>query len=149
MRAVTQRVSQAQVTVADETVGKIDHGLLVYLGAAKGDGPKDIEYIASKLAGLRIFADDEGRMSKSVQDVAGSVLIVSQFTLFGDTRKGRRPSFDGAAPPDQALLLVEQTVRALKAQNLPVETGRFRAHMHVTATVNGPITILLDSKKQF
>ncbi len=149
MRAVAQRVSSASVVVDGETVGAIERGLLVYLGAAKGDEAKDVSTMVRKLAGLRIFEDDEGKMSRSVQDVGGAVLVVSQFTLFGDVRKGRRPSFTGAAPPDDAKRLYEEVVSGLRAEGLPVETGRFRAMMSVRADVWGPVTILIDSRKLF
>lgn len=149
MRAVAQRVSSASVVVDGETVGAIERGLLVYLGAAKGDEAKDVSTMVRKLAGLRIFEDDQGKMSRSVQDVGGAVLVVSQFTLFGDVRKGRRPSFTGAAPPDDAKRLYEEVVSGLRAEGLPVETGRFRAMMSVRADVWGPVTILIDSRKLF
>ena len=149
MRAVAQRVSSASVVVDGETVGAIERGLLVYLGAAKGDEAKDVSTMVRKLAGLRIFEDDEGKMSLSVQDVGGALLVVSQFTLFGDVRKGRRPSFTGAAPPDEAKRLYEEVVQGLRTEGLPVETGRFRAMMSVRADVWGPVTILIDSRKLF
>ena len=149
MRAVAQRVSSASVVVDGEEVGAIGPGLLVYLGAGEDDGDKDVAYVANKLAGLRVFEDDEGRMSRSVQDVGGEVLVISQFTLFGDVRRGRRPSFDGAAPPDEANALYEKLVADLRERGLTVATGRFRAMMDVHATVAGPVTILIDSTKLF
>jgi D-tyrosyl-tRNA(Tyr) deacylase len=149
MRAVVQRVSRASVTVEAETVGAIAHGVLVYLGAGKGDQAAEAEWMAQKIEGLRIFEDDAGKMSLSVADVKGAVLVVSQFTLYGDVRKGRRPSFDAAAPPDQALELYEAVCRALRARGLSVETGRFRAAMQVHAEVAGPVTILIDSERAF
>lgn len=149
MRAVAQRVSSASVTVAGEVVGAIDRGLLVFLGAAEDDDPKDVSYMADKLAGLRVFPDDEGKMSRSVEDVGGGVLVVSQFTLFGDVRRGRRPSFDGAAPPEEANRLYEEVVSRLRDRGLHVATGRFRAMMDVSAVVDGPVTILIDSRKLF
>ena len=149
MRAVAQRVSRAEVEVEGEIVGRIDRGLLVYLGAAKGDAESDLDYIAQKLGGLRIFEDEAGKMSRSVLDIGGSVLVISQFTLFGDVRRGRRPSFDDAAPPDEARLRYEELVARLRALGLPVETGRFRAHMDVRSSVDGPVTILIDSRKLF
>jgi len=149
MRAVAQRVSRAEVEVEGEIVGRIDRGLLVYLGAAKGDAESDLDYIAQKLGGLRIFEDEAGKMSRSVLDIGGSVLVISQFTLFGDVRRGRRPSFDDAAPPDEARLRYEELVVRLRALGLPVETGRFRAHMDVRSSVDGPVTILIDSRKLF
>lgn len=149
MRAVAQRVSSASVVVDGDTVGEIQRGLLVYLGAAQGDEKKDVETMVRKLAGLRIFEDDAGKMSLSVQDVGGSVLVVSQFTLFGDVRKGRRPSFTGAAPPEDAERLYEEVVAGLRAEGLEVATGTFRAMMSVRADVWGPVTILIDSRKLF
>ena len=149
MRAVAQRVSSGSVVVEGKTVGAIERGLLVYLGAAQGDDGKDVEMMVRKLAGLRIFEDDEGKMSRSVQEVGGSVLVVSQFTLFGDVRKGRRPSFTGAAPPEEAERLYEEVVAGLRAEGLEVATGTFRAMMSVRAEVWGPVTILIDSKKLF
>lgn len=149
MRAVAQRVTSAKVTVGDETTGSIDKGLLVYLGAAEDDTDADVQTMAGKLAGLRIFPDADDKMSLSVKDVGGAVLVVSQFTLFGDVRKGRRPSFDGAAPPEQAVVLYENTCEAMRREGLRVETGRFRAMMLVHAVVDGPITILIDTKKVF
>ena len=149
MRAVAQRVSHAEVEVEGAVVGRIGRGLLVYLGAAKGDAEADVDYVAQKLAGLRIFEDDEGKMSRSVVDVGGEILVISQFTLFGDVRRGRRPSFDDAAPPDDARLRYEEVVARLREQGLRVETGRFRAHMDVRSSVDGPVTILVDSRKLF
>jgi D-tyrosyl-tRNA(Tyr) deacylase len=149
MRAVVQRVHEASVSVDGESVGAIDRGLLVYLGAAAHDGDKDVEYVANKIAGLRIFANDEGKMSSSVVDVGGEVLVVSQFTLFGDVRRGRRPSFDGAADPADAERLYLQLVRALGARGLRVQTGRFRAMMDVRSVVDGPVTIQIDSRKLY
>lgn len=149
MRAVAQRVSSASVTVDGEVVGHIGRGLLVYLGAAEGDGDDDVASMADKLAGLRIFADDAGKMSLSVTDIGGGILVVSQFTLFGDVRRGRRPSFDGAAPPDEANRLYEAVVARLRETGLEVATGRFRAMMDVSAVVHGPVTILIDSRKLF
>ena len=149
MRAVAQRVSSASVTVGEELVGEIGRGLLVYLGAGEGDSSRDVDYIANKLAGLRIWPDEEGRMSRSVEDERGGVLVVSQFTLYGDVRRGRRPSFDGAAPPEEASQLCDQVVARLRARGLEVATGRFRAMMTVRSVVDGPVTILVDSRKQF
>ena len=149
MRAVAQRVAHAEVEVDGEIVGRIGQGLLVYLGAQKADGAADVEYAAQKLANLRVFEDEAGKMSRSVLDVGGGVLVVSQFTLFGDVRRGRRPSFDDAAPPDEARLRYEQVVARLRAMGVTVETGRFRAHMDVRSQVDGPVTILLDSRKLF
>ncbi len=149
MRAVVQRINEASVTVEGKRVGEIERGLLVYLGAAKGDEPKDVEYISEKIAGLRVFPNDDGRMSLSVGDVGGAVLVVSQFTLFGDVRRGRRPSFDGAADPEDAERLYLELVQRLRDKGLPVETGTFRARMLVQATVDGPVTIQIDSRKLY
>lgn len=149
MRAVVQRVARASVTVDGEVVGAIEHGLLVYLGAARGDEPSDLEYVASKVAGLRVFENDAGQMDLAVSDVGGSVLVVSQVTLFGDVRRGRRPSFTDAADPSDANAMYEAFVENLRLRGLPVQTGRFRAAMLVDATVRGPVTILLDSRKTF
>jgi len=149
MRAVAQRVASAEVEVEGQVVGRIGRGLLVYLGAAKGDHEADVEYMAHKLAGLRIFEDADGKMSRSVAEVGGGVLVISQFTLFGDVRRGRRPSFEEAAPPEEAVLRYEEVCARLRAQGLHVETGRFRARMVVRAAVDGPVTILIDSRKLF
>ena len=152
MRAVVQRVSSAAVTVDERTVGAIGHGLLVLVGVEREDGPADAEYIAGKIRGLRVFedpSDTSGHMNWSVQEVGGSVLVVSQFTLAGDCRKGRRPSFDQAAAPDIAKPLYEEVVRALRADGLRVETGEFQAMMKVSLVNDGPITLLLDSRKRF
>ena len=149
MRAVAQRVRSASVTVGGEVVGAIGNGLLVYLGAAEGDREEDVSSMADKLAGLRIFADEAGKMARSVEDIGGEVLVVPQFTLFGDVRRGRRPSFDGAAPPELAQGGYERLVEKLRARGLLVATGRFRAMMDVEAVVQGPVTILIDSRKLF
>jgi D-tyrosyl-tRNA(Tyr) deacylase len=149
MRAVAQRVASASVEVEGQIVGRIERGLLVYLGAADADGAADVEYVAQKIAGLRVFEDDAGKMSRAVAEVSGEVLVVSQFTLFGDVRRGRRPSFDGAAPPAEAERLYEQVIARLRSAGLRVETGRFRANMRVRAEVDGPVTILIDSRKLF
>ncbi|MBW2160736.1 MAG: D-tyrosyl-tRNA(Tyr) deacylase [Deltaproteobacteria bacterium] len=149
MRAVVQRVNEASVTVDGELVGAIERGLLVYLGAAERDDAKDLQYIVDKIAGLRVFPNDDGRMSLSVHDVAGAVLVVSQFTLFGDVRRGRRPSFDGAADPQDAERLYLAVVEALRGKGLLVETGTFRAMMLVQSVVDGPVTIQIDSRKLY
>lgn len=149
MRAVAQRVAAARVEVGDEVVGSIDRGLLVYLGAGQRDSERDVLAMADKLAGLRIFEDDQGKMSRSVADIGGGVLVVSQFTLFGDARKGRRPSFTEAAPPEAAEQLYEQVVLALRKRDVQVATGRFQAMMQVYAQIAGPVTILLDTEKRF
>ena len=149
MRAVVQRVTSASVTVGDRTVGQIDTGLLVLLGVEQNDGAADVQYIASKIRDLRIFPDDEGKMNRSVIDRQGSVLVVSQFTLSGDARNGRRPSFASAAPPQIARALYEDVVRELTASGLRVATGEFQAMMQVALVNDGPVTILLDSRKLF
>jgi D-tyrosyl-tRNA(Tyr) deacylase len=149
MRAVVQRVSSASVAVGDRIAGRIAHGLLVLLGVENDDGPADVQYIAGKIGDLRVFEDDAHHMNRSVQDVGGSVLVVSQFTLAGDCRKGRRPSFDAAAPPAIAKPLYQDVVRELRARGLPVETGEFKAMMQVSLVNDGPVTLLLDSRKTF
>ena len=145
MRAVVQRVSWAKVEVGGEVVGAIDRGLLVYLGAGKGDANADRAYVLSKVLGLRIFENEEGKMDRSVVDVGGALLVVSQFTLYGDVRKGRRPSFDGAMPPEEAERAYEAFVADARAQGIRVETGRFRADMKVSSLNDGPVTIWIDS----
>ncbi|MBN2448542.1 MAG: D-tyrosyl-tRNA(Tyr) deacylase [Phycisphaerae bacterium] len=147
MRAVVQRVSQAEVRVADEIVGRIENGLLVYAAAAADDTAADVGYIADKVASLRIFMDSAGKMNLSVQDVGGSVLVVSAFTVMADARKGRRPSFDASATGEVAEPLINQLVEAIEASGLPVQTGRFAAKMQVPSTNEGPICILLDSRR--
>lgn len=149
MRAVLQRVSSAQVTVGDRTVGRIGPGLLVLLGVEKDDGPQDVEYMAGKIRDIRLFADREGRMNRSISESDGGVLVVSQFTLCGDARKGRRPSFDAAAPPAEAKLLYEDVVGRLRAGGIAVETGEFQAMMAVALVNDGPVTVLLDSRRRF
>lgn len=149
MRAVVQRVSRAEVTVSSESTGKIGMGVLVLLGVAATDSEADAEYIAEKIAGLRIFEDDDGKMNRSVSDVGGGVLAVSQFTLYGDVRRGKRPSFDAAAPPGKARALYEYFVDRIRASGLICETGRFQEVMRVELVNEGPVTILLDSAKQF
>lgn len=149
MRAVVQRVNEASVTVDGEVVGAIERGLLVYLGAARDDGAKDVQYTVDKVAGLRVFPNDDGRMSLSVADVGGAILVVSQFTLFGDVRRGRRPSFDGAADPKDAERLYLEVVGGLQGKGLSVETGTFRAMMLVQSAVDGPVTIQIDSRKLY
>lgn len=149
MRAVVQRVSSATVTVGDRVTGAIGQGLLVLLGVEQGDGPTDRQYIASKIRDLRIFADGDGKMNRSVLEVQGGVLVVSQFTLSGDARNGRRPSFASAAPPPIARALYEDVVRELRTSGLQVSTGEFQAMMQVSLVNDGPVTILLDSRKTF
>jgi D-tyrosyl-tRNA(Tyr) deacylase len=146
MRSVVQRVARGAVRVDRQVVGEVGHGLVVLLGVAAGDGPDDARWMADKLAQLRIFEDDAGKMNRSVQDVGGSVLLVSQFTLLGDARKGNRPSFVAAAPPDQANALYEEVASLLRARAVPVATGVFRAHMEVELVNDGPVTLLLDSR---
>lgn len=149
MRAVVQRVDRASVTVDNKVVGQVDKGLMVLFGVAPDDTDKDLNYIVDKVVGLRIFEDDQDKMNLSVQDVGGSILAVSQFTLYGDCRKGKRPSFDGAAKPELANSYYEKFVAALRNKGIKVETGVFRAHMLVELVNNGPVTMLLDSKKIF
>jgi D-aminoacyl-tRNA deacylase len=149
MRAVVQRVRGARVEVEGTVVGQIGLGILVYLGAGKGDSLAVVPLMAQKLETLRIFQDAAGKMSLSVREVRGSVLVVPQFTLYGDVRKGRRPSFDAAAPPEQAVLLYDSLCADLRTRGLAVETGRFRASMSVHAEVEGPVTILIDSERTF
>jgi D-tyrosyl-tRNA(Tyr) deacylase len=146
MKAILQRVKRASVTVDDQVVGRIDAGWLVLLGVARGDADADATWMADKVAGLRAFADDDGKMNLSVADVAGAVLAVSQFTLLGDCRKGRRPGFDQAAPPDEADRLYRLFIDRLTTTGLPVATGTFRAHMAVELLNDGPVTFILDSK---
>ena len=149
MRCVIQRVSSAAVTVAGETVGSIGKGFMVLVGVAEGDAEADAAYCAGKIAGLRVFEDAGDKMNLSLADVGGSVLLVSQFTLLGDARHGRRPSFSGAARPEAAEKLFLRVKDMLESEGLTVETGRFRTHMEVSLVNDGPITILLDSKKEF
>ena len=144
MRAVLQRVRRARVVVGEEVVGAIERGLLVLLGVAPGDTPEGARWLAEKTAGLRVFADADDKMNLSVQDVGGGVLVVSQFTLYGDCRKGRRPSFIGAAPPEVAVPLYEAFVNAVRALGVPVQTGRFGAMMQVELVNDGPVTLILD-----
>jgi D-tyrosyl-tRNA(Tyr) deacylase len=149
MRAVVQRVSRAKVTIKDWTAGEIGLGLLVLLAVGQEDTESDATYLAEKIFGLRIFEDEQGKMNRSVQDVGGSVLAVSQFTLYGDVRRGKRPSFDAAAPPQHARRLYEFFVERIRAAGLPCETGRFQEMMQVELVNEGPVTILLDSGKAF
>ena len=147
MRVVLQRVARAAVTVGGEEVARIGPGLMVLLGVAQSDSAEDARYLAGKVAGLRVFEDDAGKMNLSVADIDGGVLVVSQFTLLADCRKGRRPSFTGAAPPEEAEALYEVFVEELRRRSLPVATGRFQAHMQVSLINDGPVTILLDSRR--
>jgi D-tyrosyl-tRNA(Tyr) deacylase len=149
MRAVVQRVSRAKVTVNGEVTGEIGPGLLVLLGVGSGDTRADADYLADKTTGLRIFEDSGGKMNLSVVDIGGAVLSVSQFTLYGDTRRGKRPSFDAAAPPQSARELYDYFVERIRAAGLRCETGRFREMMQVELVNDGPVTILLDSAKSF
>lgn len=147
MRAVVQRVSRAQVEACGRLVGEIGKGLLVLVGVAAGDTHKDVEWLAEKVATLRVFEDEDGKMNLSVKEVGGSVLAVSQFTLLGDCRKGRRPSFDKAAKPEAAELFYRSFVEHLRSKALPVEVGAFRAHMNVSLVNDGPVTLVLDSDR--
>ncbi len=149
MRAVIQRVTQAKVEVEGQTIGQIDRGLLVYLGVGKDDSEKDAAFMADKLVNLRIFADAEGKMNRSVMDIAGGVLLVSNFTLQGDCRKGRRPGFDAAGLPEPAQVLYEKVAELIAASDVPVAKGSFGAHMHVASVNDGPVTFLLDSTRLF
>lgn len=149
MRAVVQRVSSARVRVDGRIVGEIGPGFLVLLGVSRDDGPGDAEYMAGKIRDLRVFEDEDGRMNRSLVDVGGAALVVSQFTLYGDCRKGRRPSFDAAAPAAVAKAVYEDVVRRLGESGVPVVTGAFQALMQVEVVNDGPVTILLDSRKQF
>jgi D-tyrosyl-tRNA(Tyr) deacylase len=146
MKAVVQRCSSGRVSVAGESVGIVGRGLVVFVGAGVGDVERDLAYLVDKIVGLRIFPDDLGKMSRSVVDVGGQVLVVSQFTLYGDVRKGRRPSFDAAMPPAEAAPFLERFVEAIRARGVVVETGRFGADMRVEVDNDGPVTILLDSR---
>ncbi|WP_251441234.1 D-aminoacyl-tRNA deacylase [Veillonella intestinalis] len=149
MRAVVQRVSEAAVTVANREVGAISMGVLVLLGVGKGDTEADAKYLAEKIVKLRIFEDEADKMNLSLLDVGGQLLAVSQFTLYGDVRKGRRPGFDQAAPPDQAEALYEVFINCCRDLGVTVGTGQFQTHMMVSLVNDGPVTILLDSQKQF
>jgi D-tyrosyl-tRNA(Tyr) deacylase len=149
MRAFIQRVSRAEVGVGGEVCGKIGPGLLVLLGVGKDDAESAADYLAEKICGLRIFEDENGKMNLSVKDIGGSILAVSQFTLYGDVRRGKRPSFDDAAPLEQARPLYEYFVAKIRAAGLLCETGRFQATMQVELVNDGPVTILLDSAKNF
>lgn len=148
MRAVIQRVSECRVTVGAETTGRIDTGLLVLLGVGTDDSEKDGSYLASKIANLRLFPDGDDKMNLSILEIGGEILVVSQFTLYGDCRKGRRPSYNDAAPPKIAEKLYDHFVKCLEQQGLTVATGRFQATMAVSLVNDGPVTILLDSKEK-
>jgi D-aminoacyl-tRNA deacylase len=149
MRAVVQRVVSSKVSVGDETVGSINRGLLVLLGVTHDDTSKDVDYMVDKIVNLRIFEDENDKMNLSVRDIEGDLLVVSQFTLYGDCRKGKRPSFTEAAKPDHANKLYEEFVEIAKQHELRVNTGRFQAHMLVDIANDGPVTMLIDSKKNF
>ena len=149
MRAVVQRVKRASVTVEGDVVGRIEKGLLVLLGVGRDDTEADAEYLAAKIAGLRVFEDGDGKMNLSTTEAGGAILLVSQFTLYGDVRRGKRPSFDAAAPPALARRLYELLAERIRAAGLPCETGRFQEMMDVALVNDGPVTILLDSKKIF
>ncbi|MHC4591677.1 MAG: D-aminoacyl-tRNA deacylase [Planctomycetota bacterium] len=149
MRAVVQRVLEASVATSGRKVAEIGPGLLVLLGVCDGDGEAGAEYMAGKIAGLRVFDDDQGRLNRSVVDIEGSVLLVSQFTLYGDCRKGRRPSFTRAAAPEEAEKLYELVAQRLRARGLEVQTGSFRQEMSVALVNDGPVTLLVDSEKTF
>jgi D-tyrosyl-tRNA(Tyr) deacylase len=149
VRAVLQRVTSARVAVGERLVGEIGHGLLALVGVEAGDGPPDVEWTADRIRDLRVFADDQGRMNRSIADARGAVLLVSQFTLLGDCRKGRRPSFDRAAAPDDARRIYESLADALRQRGLPVETGEFQALMQVSLTNDGPVTLIVDSRRRF
>jgi len=149
MRAVIQRVSSASVTVDSETTGAINAGLLVLLGIHKNDGTKEIQWMVDKIINLRIFEDEDGKMNDSLLDTGGAMLVVSQFTLYGDCRKGRRPGYSTAAQPDSAKLLYLQFIDCVKQKNISTASGRFQAHMDVELVNDGPVTLLLDSSKLF
>lgn len=149
MRAVVQKVAQGRVTVDNEITGEIGQGLLVFLGVTHDDTQTDAKYMAEKIANLRIFEDDDDKLNLSIKDIGGAVLSISQFTLYGDCRRGRRPSFTDAARPDAANALYEQFNQLLENEGVRVQTGRFQTHMMVDLTNDGPVTVLLDSKKTF
>ncbi len=149
MKALLQRVSRASVTVGDEEVGRIERGLVVLIGVADGDTEKDAQYLMAKVVNLRIFTDAQDKFNLSALDIGGELLLVSQFTLLADTRKGRRPSFDGAAPPALAEKLFDYCVGLARESGLKVATGRFQQHMQVEIHNDGPVTIMLDSREKF
>ncbi|HHU62934.1 MAG TPA: D-tyrosyl-tRNA(Tyr) deacylase [Clostridiales bacterium] len=149
MRAVVQRVKRAEVRVDGQTVGKIGQGLIVYLGVSHQDTQKDIDYIVDKVINLRIFEDDDNKLNLSTLDINGEILLISQFTLYGDCRRGRRPSFTQAASPEKAMQLYEQTIQRFKDKEIKIQTGKFQAMMDIYSENYGPVTILLDSNKQF
>lgn len=149
MRVVVQRVRSARVTVAGAMVGEIGPGLLAYVGITHDDGDVDVAYVTAKLTGLRVFDDDAGKLNRTLADVGGHLLVVSQFTLYGDCRRGRRPSFDAAAPAERGRQVFDDLVTALRTKGVRVETGQFQAHMIVASENDGPVTLLIDSAKAF
>ncbi|HVK63410.1 MAG TPA: D-aminoacyl-tRNA deacylase [Polyangium sp.] len=149
MRAVVQRAIEARVEVAGEVTGRIGQGLVAFVGAEKGDAQTDLDYVVSKVLGLRVFPDENGKMTRALADVGGGLLVISQFTVFGDVRRGLRPSFDGAMEPVGAEALYDRFVEAARKSGVPVETGRFRADMRVFVENDGPVTILVDSRRLF
>ncbi len=149
MRAVVQRVTWARVRVGERVSGEIAGGLLVFAGVERDDGPADVKYIADKVHALRVFEDETGKMNRSVEEAGGALLVVSQFTLCGDCRKGRRPSFDAAEPPESAKGMYESLVADLRGRGAHVATGEFQAHMHVELANDGPVTLMLDSRKRW
>jgi D-tyrosyl-tRNA(Tyr) deacylase len=149
MRAIVQRVKESRVEVKKSTIGAIDHGLLIFLGVGEDDEEKDCEYLSNKIANLRIFSDEKGFMNLSLLETGGAALVVSQFTLWGDCRKGRRPSFAHAAKPDKAKLLYEKFIEMLRGKGLEVSTGQFQEMMNVHIINDGPVTLMLDSEKNF
>ena len=149
MRAVIQRVTRADVRVDGASVGAIQQGLLVFVAVAAGDGPADLDYTASKIAELRVFPDEAGRMNRSVAEAGGALLVVSQFTLLGDVRRGRRPAFDAAEEPSKARVVYDALIERLRGTGIRVEAGRFQAHMAVELVNDGPVTILVDSRRTF
>lgn len=149
MRGVVQRVKRAHVSVDEKVIGQIEHGIVLLLGVEENDDEKDLEYMTDKVLNLRIFEDEEGKMNRSLLDVSGSILVVSQFTLHGDARKGRRPSFIAAARPEKAIQMYEKFIKNMKNQGIKTDTGEFGADMEVMILNDGPVTILLDSKKVF
>jgi D-tyrosyl-tRNA(Tyr) deacylase len=146
MRAVVQRVSEGAVRVEGDVTGSIKKGLMVLLGVGRSDSEKEARYLADKISGLRIFEDEDGKMNLALDDVGGAMLVVSQFTLYGDCRKGRRPSFIDAAPPEEADALYNAFIEAVRFKGIPVETGRFQTHMEVSLTNDGPVTLIVESK---
>jgi len=149
MRSVVQRVKKAEVRVAEKSVARIDKGLLIFLGVERGDTPADASYLAEKIAGLRIFEDQEGKMNLSLKEIAGQALVISQFTLLGDCRKGKRPNFTAAAPAVEAEILYEDFCTKLSSLDVPVAQGQFQSFMEVELINEGPVTVLVDSKRNF